>query len=134
MTTPFGPQLIGETEKTLGALLRQVLADIDLTEPQWVTLRLADLLDGQVAGDGVAEAVRDRAHFADAADLVGDLERRGLLQDGRPTPTGHELLKATQARIQVLTGPIWRDLPQDDVDATERVLNQLVDRGRALLA
>ena len=48
MSTPFGPRLIGETEKTLNALLCRLLAGTGLTEPQWVTLRLADLLDGSV--------------------------------------------------------------------------------------
>ena len=50
MSTPFGPQLIGETEKTLNALLRRYLEASDLTEPQWVTLRLADVFDGSVNG------------------------------------------------------------------------------------
>ena len=48
MSTPFGPQLIGETEKTLNALLRRLLQGTGLTEPQWVTLRLANLLDETV--------------------------------------------------------------------------------------
>ena len=43
MTTPFGPQLVGETEKTLTALLRGFLAETGLTEPQWVTLRVAQI-------------------------------------------------------------------------------------------
>jgi hypothetical protein len=41
MPTTFGPQLIGETEKTLNALLRLFLEGTGLTESQWVTLRLA---------------------------------------------------------------------------------------------
>ena len=48
MSTPFGPQLIGETEKTLNALLLRHLDGTGLTEPQWVTLRLADQFDGTV--------------------------------------------------------------------------------------
>ena len=94
MSTPFGPQLIGETEKTLNALLRRFLEGTGLTEPQWVTLRLADLLDGSVGADGLAAAVADRAHFADAADLVGELTDRGLLDDGRLTSAGRELTAA----------------------------------------
>ncbi len=70
MTTPFGPQLIGETEKTLNALLLRhldALAGGDgLTEPQWVTLRVANMLDGTVDRVGLAAAVTDRAHFPDA--------------------------------------------------------------------
>ena len=46
MSIPFGPQLVGQTEKTLNALLRGFLDGTGLTEPQWVTLRVADLIDG----------------------------------------------------------------------------------------
>lgn len=45
-TVPFGPVLVGQTEKTLQALLRRTLAGTGLSEPQWVTLRLAHMLDG----------------------------------------------------------------------------------------
>ena len=54
MSMPFGPQLLGETEKTLNALLRRFLDPFELTEPQWVTLRLAEQLDAIVDSDGLA--------------------------------------------------------------------------------
>src|SRR5262249_25078926 len=85
MPTPFGPQLIGETEKTLGALLRRFLEGTGLSEPQWVTLRLADRLDGTVDANGLARAAADRAHFSNAGELVSELTRRGLLDNGRLT-------------------------------------------------
>ena len=55
MSTPFSPQLIGETEKTLNALLRRSLEDTGLTEPLWVTLRLAGQLEGTVDAAGLAD-------------------------------------------------------------------------------
>jgi hypothetical protein len=133
MTTPFGPRLIGETEKTLNALLYRCLAGTGLTEPQWVTLRLADLLEGNVDADGLAAAVADRAHFPDAADLVGSLALRGLLADGRLTAAGRDLVAEVQATIATETGPIWDELPADDVAAASRVLNEVVARARAVL-
>jgi hypothetical protein len=133
MPTPFGPQLIGETEKSLNALLRRFLAGTGLTEPHWVTLRIADLLDGSVDADGLTAAVADRAHLLDAADLVGDLSDRDLLADGRLTAAGRELIAAVQATIASETAPIWDDLPVDDVAATTRVLNEITTRSRALL-
>ena len=133
MSTPFGPQLIGETEKTVNALLRRFLEGTGLTEPQWVTLRLADLLDGRVGAGDLAAAVADRAHFADAADLVSGLTDRGLLDDGRLTPAGRELTAGVQATIATETAAIWEDLPPDDVAATTRVLNEVVTRARAVL-
>ena len=133
MSTPFGPRLIGETEKTLNALLRQFLEGTGLTEPQWVTLRLADLLDGSVDTDGLAAAVADRAHFPDASELVHELTNRGLLDDGQLTPVGRELTAAIQDTITTQTAPIWDDLPANDVAGATRVLNELVTRARIVL-
>jgi hypothetical protein len=133
MTTPFGPQLIGETEKTLNVLLRRFLEPTGLTEPEWVTLRLADVLNGSVDADGLAAAVADRAHFPDAPDLVGELTKRGLLDDGRHTPAGRELAEAVQATITKEIAPIWDNLDPGDVAATTRVLNEVITRARAVL-
>ncbi|HEX6659133.1 MAG TPA: hypothetical protein VF065_13685 [Ilumatobacter sp.] len=133
MPTPFGPQLIGEAEKTLNALLRRRLDGTGLTEPQWVTLRLADLLDGSVDAEGLAAAVADRARFIDAADLVTELTDRGLLEDGRLTFAGRELTEAVRGNITTETAPIWDDLPAEDVAAAARVLNEVVTRARAAL-
>ena len=133
MTTPFGPRLIGETEKTLNALLRRFLEGTGLSEPQWVTLRLADSLDGGVDTDGLAAAVVDRAHLPHAAELVRELTARGLLDDGRLTPAGHELTASIQATITTETAPIWNGLPVDDVAAATRVLNEVVNRARVAL-
>ena len=134
MTTPFGPQLIGETEKTLNALLARYLDEPELTEPQWVTLRVTSMLDGTVDADGLAAAVSDRAHFADASHIVDELTQRGLLENGRLSATGHELLDRLQAAIADDTRAIFGDLPNDEVAATERVLNETVSRARVALA
>jgi hypothetical protein len=133
MPIPFGPQLIGETEKTLNALLRRSLDGTALIEPQWVTLRLADLLDGSVDAEGLAAAVAARAHFLDAADLVSELTNRGLLNDGRLTFAGRELTEAVRRTITTETAPIWDNLPAEDVAAAARVLNEVVTRARAAL-
>jgi hypothetical protein len=134
MTTPFGPQLIGETEKTLSALLTRFLAGTGLSEPQWVTLRLADQLDGRVDAEGLTATLTDRAHLADADGLVRALTDRGLLDDGRLTPAGRELTATVQDRILAGAGPIWAGLPTDDVAAATRVLNEVVARARTVLA
>lgn len=129
--TAFGPQLIGETEKTLNALLGRVLAGEDLTEPHWVSLRLTAQLGG--AAD-LATAIRERAHFANAAELVADLTARGLVADVRLTDAGREFVDVTRGRIEQLTNPIWDGLTAQDVETTERVLNSVVERARAVLA
>jgi len=133
--TPFGPQLVGETEKTLNALLRKALHGTGLTESQWVTLRVAALTGaGSADTAGLATVVADRAHFVDAAELVSQLTERGLIVDGRVTAAGRELLESVLARSAALTGPIWEDFADDDLEATTRVLNELLGRARAVLA
>lgn len=134
MTTPFGPQLIGETEKTLNALLRRFLRDSGLTEPEWVVLRISESPHRELGAAALVQAVADRAHFPDAADLVDELTGRGLLADGRPTDTGRAVLADVKASIATTTAPIWEGLPTQDVEAATRVLNEVVARARAVLA
>lgn len=133
ITSPFGPQLIGETEKSLNAHLRQVLEGPGLSEPQWVAMRLADQLPlGAVEADLVS-ALAGRAHFSDTADIVLSLTGRGVLEDGRLTPSGQVLLADLQAQITSRTAPIWADLDPDDLAATERILTTVRDRARSTL-
>lgn len=134
MTTPFGPQLIGQTEKTLNALLATALRD-RLTEPQWVTLRLAHQLQGEVSStDQLAHEVADRARFGDAPALVAALTADGLLAQGRPTERGTALYTEIRAETTELSAPLFADLPAEDVAATERVLNVVLTRARAVMA
>ncbi len=56
-TTPtFSTQLIGQTEKTLNAILDRLLAGTGLNEPQWVTLTIALMSGGSVERDALRHA------------------------------------------------------------------------------
>jgi hypothetical protein len=130
MTTTFGPQLIGETEKTLNAILRRALTDTGLTEPQWVTLRIASQND---ASAPLADLVADRAHLPDVGELIAGLTARALLDGHRLSRAGRELADGVQRRITEMTRPIWDGLDAHDTAATERTLNSVITRGRAVL-
>ena len=126
----FGPELIGRTEKTLVALLHRNLADTGLDEQQYVTLKVASTL---TPSDDLTKAVRERAHFADAAQIVTTLTRGGLLIDGRLSPAGASLLDRILTRSALQTAAIWTEIPEDDVAATTRVLNTVLTRAHAEL-
>jgi hypothetical protein len=55
----FGTQLIGQTEKTLNAILGRLLARTGLTEPQWVTLTIAVMNGGTIEPDHYAARVAE---------------------------------------------------------------------------
>lgn len=131
MPTPFGPQLLGETEKTLNALLGRVLGG-RLTEPEWVTLRIAHQ-PGPAGSDELVARVADRARFDDAGALVARLTARGLIQEGRLTGEGRRLVEELQAEITATTRPIWQDLPEHEVAATTRLLHEVLARARLVL-
>ena len=133
MPTTFGPQLIGETEKALNALLRRFLHGTGLSEPQWVTLRLAQTLDGNSDRADLVEALRARAQFADADELVDQLTGSGLLAGGTPTKSAQELIAGVQARIVTEAAPIWEGHATADVEATTRLLSEVTTRARAVL-
>ena len=125
--TTFGPQLIGETEKTLQALLRRALGGTGLDERQWVALRLAAQPDVTALRDRVS----DRAHFDDADDLVSSLEQRNLVADDVPTADGRAMLERVLTRSAALSGPIWDDV--EDADAAARALTRVLARARSAL-
>ena len=133
-TIPFGPVLLGQTEKTLRALLQRTLAGTDLSEPQWVALRLATMLDGRVDHVGLVAEVTDRAKFTDSAAIIDVLVQRGLVADGHPTDAGRNLVVDVLAASDTANGSLWTALPADDVEAATRVLNEVLRRARRLAA
>ena len=128
MIAIFGAQLIGQTEKTLQALLRRTLADTGLDERQWVALRLADQPDPT----SLRERVADQAKFEDADQLVKTLELRGFVARDTPTASGRAMLAGVLAKSAALSGPIWDDI--DDADAAARALTVVLARARAALS
>jgi len=128
MTSTFGPQLIGETEKTLQALLRQALTGTGLDERLCVALRLSDQADRTP----LRERVADRAHFEDADQLVLALEQLHLVANDEPTTEGRTMLRNVLAKSAALSGPIWEDIA--DADAAARALTEVLARARTALS
>lgn len=127
---PFGPQLIGQTEKALNALLATVLAEDDLSEPQWVTLRLTEQFDGT---GPLEEFVHARTHRSDAPEMLAELRHRGLIGGEALTERGRTLVARIGDAIAVAAGPVWADLDAAEVAQAQSILNRVLERSLSIL-
>ena len=137
------PQVIGQAEKTLNAILDRLLAGPGLTEAQWIALTLTAAGGGatgrgqlvaQVAhGLKVGEA-QAREHLASlaAAQLVADSG-----DDAEPvrlTAAGTEVFGQIRAAVTEVIQRLWGDLPAQDLATAGRVLSIITERADAELA
>ena len=129
----FSPQLLGQTEKALNAILDRLLADSGVAEPQWVTLSLAVMNGGAGLAARVAGAVK--VSEAEARRRIADLTAAGMLApSGDATDAGRRLFDRVRGRTAEITGRLWGDLPEADLAATARVLSTALSRADGELA
>jgi DNA-binding MarR family transcriptional regulator len=141
---PFGTQVIGQTEKTLNAILRRQLAGTGLTEPQWVTLTLTAASGGAIDRGQLAGRVAGalKVSDADAQARITELAAAQLVQapgggEGSPvrlTDAGQQLFGGIRAAITEITERLWGDLPAEDLATAGRVLGIVTARANAELA
>jgi hypothetical protein len=136
------PQVIGQAEKTLNAILDRLLAGTGLTETQWITLTLTargagsagrDQLVTQVSHGLKVDEAQARAHVAElaAAQLVQDAG------DGSPvrlTAAGERVYGQIRSGVAQVTDRLWGDLPAADLATAGRILSIITDRASAELA
>jgi DNA-binding MarR family transcriptional regulator len=136
---PFGTQLIGQTEKTLNAILARILAGTGLNESQWVVLTVA-MMGGPADFDQLAARVADalKLNDSDAHTMVTSLVTDGFLEvtNGRVTATsmGEGLQARVRATVGQITERLWGDLPAEDLATAGRVLTTVLSRANAELA
>ena len=140
-TQAFGSALIGQTEKTLNAILDRQLAGTGITEPQWVTLALAMTGGRTIDRTEHIRRVSDAAKFSEAsvAERIAELTAAGLLRDaGEGRLQVSEAGRARWNEVRTGLGPIiqrlWGDLPAEDLATAGRVLSIVLDRANAVLA
>ena len=143
-TTPtFSTQLLGQTEKTLNAILDRLLEGTGVDEPQWVTLTIAVTSGGSVERDALASRVAGSLKLSDAQARarVDELAAAQLLEsvdvDGssvRVTDAGKQLHGRIRGAVVEITGRMWGDLPAEDLAAAGRVLATVLERANAELA
>ena len=140
-TPTFSPRLIGETEKTLNAILDRHLAAGALTEQHWITLTLAIVSGGSIDRDELIRQVVREAKFSehDVRARVSELVDRQLLDDSvsaelTVTDGGAQLHAQIRAANTKLTARLWGDLPADQLATTAQVLAIVLERANAELA
>ena len=131
----LSPQLIGQTEKTLNAILERHLSGAGLSEPQWITLTLAVMGGDPIGRDQLARRVATAAKFseADVQTRITELADARLL-DVAVTDGGKQLHARIRATNNESTERLWGDLPAADLDTAGRVLAVVLERANAELA
>ncbi len=139
-TSAFTPRLIGETEKTLNAILDRHLAGAGLTEQHWITLTLAVVKAQPIARDELVRQVVSGAKFSeqDVQARVSELVTRQLLDDSSSsgvivTNAGARMHAQVRAANAELVERLWGDLPADELATAARVLGIVLDRANAEL-
>jgi DNA-binding MarR family transcriptional regulator len=150
-TTPPFAQLIGQTEKTLNAILDRLL-DGTVSEAQWVALVLIAGTGGTADRDEFTSRVAQalKADRQTAAYHVGQLAAKGLVlaspEEGSAiahteagssvtlTEAGQQLVGRVRKQVGDVTGRLWGDLPRSDLDVAGRVLSTVLERAEADLA
>lgn len=137
------PQIIGQAEKTMNAILFRLLAGPGLTEAQWITLTLIAAggestgrgqLAGQLADGLKASQAQAREHLASlvAAQLVQDPgDDAGPVQF---TAAGAQVFRQIRGATAEITKRLWGDLPAEDLATAGRVLSIITERANAELA
>jgi DNA-binding MarR family transcriptional regulator len=140
MSTTFTPQLIGQTEKALNAILYRQLEGTGVAEPQWVTLVLAVTNGGSLARDRLVELASDGLKVgSDVAEAhIDSLAALGLVETSDETASvtdaGHQLFARVRGATAEITERMWGDLPSDDLAVAGRVLSKILGRANAELA
>jgi DNA-binding MarR family transcriptional regulator len=134
---PF-QRLVGQTEKTLNAILDKVLAGT-VSERQWVALVV--IAGGGTAAPDQAVARVARALKTDqrgAADHIAALAAQGLVGTGPSgtavTADGQRLIDRVQAQVGEITQRLWGDIPAADMAVVRRVLGTVLERAEAELS
>ncbi|HUB38068.1 MAG TPA: hypothetical protein VMA72_04380 [Streptosporangiaceae bacterium] len=135
---PLNPQVIGQAEAALGALLGPILTDVGCAFEEWVVLALINAGGSPVDRAQLITRVVGARKFA-AADVeaaIARLTEDGLLTAGSGpvglTGAGQDLHKRVHARISEVISGLF-DFPAGDLATAGRVLAVVTDRANAFL-
>jgi hypothetical protein len=136
---PLNPQVIGQAESALGALLGPILAEAGCTFEQWVVLAMTTAGGSPVDRAQLAARIIDARKFtpADVEAAIAGLAADGALtaESGTValTAAGQDLHRRVRARINEVTSGLF-DFPADELATAARVLAIITERANAFLA
>jgi hypothetical protein len=142
-STTLSPQIIGQAEKTMNAILFRLLAGPGLTEAQWITLTLNAAGGGSTSrGQLVAQVAHGlKVSEAQAREVLASLAAAQLVQDpgddAEPvqlTARGTQVFGQIRGAVNEVIKRLWRDLPAEDLATAGRVLSIITERASAELA
>jgi hypothetical protein len=136
--TTFTPQILGETEKALNAILSRELDAVGLTEHEWIALRLTVIAGGDLGRERLLERLAGALKVGepDAEACVGALVTAGLLRASNHgqvavTQAGTDVHAHVRGAVSEVTQRLWGDLPAGDLDTTGRTLATILERANA---
>jgi hypothetical protein len=137
------PQIIGQAEKTLNAILFRLLAGPGLTEAQWITLTLTAAGGGSAGRGQLAAQVAHglKISEAPAREHLASLAAAQLVTDPgddaapvRLTARGTQVFGEIRGATAEVVKRLWADLPAEDLATAARVLTTITGRADAELA
>jgi DNA-binding MarR family transcriptional regulator len=137
------PQIIGQAEKTMNAILFRLLAGPGLTEAQWIALTLTAAGGGSTGrGRLVAQVAHGlKVSEAQAREHLASLVAAQLVQDPgddaapvRLTAQGTQVFGQIRGATTEIVKRLWDDLPTEDLATAARVLTIITERADAELA
>ena len=139
MANSISPKLIGQTEKTMNAILQRIIGD-RVTEPEWVSLVVlagAGEFTSSDATGMVAGALKVQP--PEGERVLGSLTRRGLIgatTAGKQglTDDGRALVSEVRVRTDDVIQRLWGDLPAEELEVAANVLSAVLARAERELA
>lgn len=134
-------RVIGQTEKSLNAILHRQLTGTGLTEPEWVVLTLAVTSGQTLDRDQFTRQAADALKIsqAGAQALIAEMIAAQHLQtagDGSAvtvTDAARQLHARIRAVVTEITQRLWGDLPPEDLATAGRILTIIAERASAEL-
>jgi DNA-binding MarR family transcriptional regulator len=133
--TPSMPQLIGQTERALGALMRPVLERFGATFHQWVALSVTTTNGGSMNRADLIAYITDALQIDDdtVEATLAELAAAGLLETSTESvvalnEAGRNRYDEMRTAVGANTVPLFADIPDDDLATARRVLTTVAER------